>query len=87
MADRERNFDFIASNSPWAALGTDEKIASVELQLKRFPESGRPGRAPRTRELIVHDTPYIVVYEERPDMVVVLRVIHGAQKWPPADLT
>lgn len=86
MADRERNFDFIANDSPWAALAIDEKIASVELQLTRFPASGRRGRALGTRELVVHDTPYIVVYEERADMVVVLRVIHGAQQWPPRDL-
>ena len=83
MADRESNFDFIASDSPLAALAVDEKVASVELQLTQFPHSGRKGRVQNTRELVIHDTPYIVVYEGRGDVVAVLRVIHGAQQWPP----
>lgn len=83
VADREQIFEFIATDSPQAALAVDEKIAAATLQLSRFPDSGRKGRVAGTRELVVHDTPYIVVYEVRTDLVVVLRVIHGAQRWPP----
>lgn len=83
MADRERHFDFIADASPWSALAVDERIGAVESQLTQFPESGRRGRVPGTRELVVHHTPFVVVYDIREDMIVVLRVIHGAQQWPP----
>lgn len=83
MADRERHFDFIANESPWAALAMDERVAAVELKLAQFPKSGRRGRMRRTRELVVQDTPFIIVYEVRDDVIAILRVIHGAQRWPP----
>lgn len=48
----------------------------------RFPLSGRLGRVPGTRELVIHHTPYIAVYAVDDSVVRVLRVIHGAQQWP-----
>jgi toxin ParE1/3/4 len=47
-----------------------------------FPESGRPGRLPGTRELIVGRTPYLVAYRIEGDTVEILRVIHSRQRWP-----
>jgi toxin ParE1/3/4 len=44
---------------------------------------GRIGRVPGTRELIVGGTPWIIVYRVRADAVEIIRVLHGAQKWPP----
>jgi toxin ParE1/3/4 len=43
---------------------------------------GRIGRVPLTRELIVGGTPWIVVYRVR-SAVEIIRVLHGAQAWPP----
>ena len=43
----------------------------------------RPGRVQGTRELVVPATPFIVVYRIEATGVVILRVLHGAQKWPP----
>jgi len=40
------------------------------------------GRVAGTRELVVVGTPYIVVYRIEPAAVVILRVLHGAQRWP-----
>jgi toxin ParE1/3/4 len=37
---------------------------------------------PETRELVVSGTPYIVVYLISDD-VELIRVLHGAQQWPP----
>ena len=57
----------------------------IERQIERlrdFPRSGRIGRMPETRELVVSGTPYIVVYLVSDD-VELIRVLHGAQKWPP----
>jgi len=56
--------------------------------LSTFPGRGRPGRAAGTRELVLSNLPYIVVYrlEELPSgarQVEVLRVLHGHQQWPP----
>jgi toxin ParE1/3/4 len=42
------------------------------------------GRVRGTRQLIVVGTPYVVVYRIEPASVVILRVLHGAQRWPPS---
>jgi toxin ParE1/3/4 len=38
-----------------------------------------------TRELFVGGTPYLVVYTADVATVAILRVLHGARKWPPMD--
>ncbi|MGB8479497.1 MAG: type II toxin-antitoxin system RelE/ParE family toxin [Acidobacteriaceae bacterium] len=35
-----------------------------------------------TRELVIHRTPYIAVYLITDDSLRILRVLHGAQRWP-----
>jgi toxin ParE1/3/4 len=52
-----------------------------------FTEAGRPGRKRGTRELVISRTPLVVVYRIRPKMqrIEILRVLHGAQRWPPLD--
>jgi toxin ParE1/3/4 len=48
--------------------------------------SGRRGKVPGTRELLVQRTPYVAIYELRGDLVFILRIIHGGQQWPPKGL-
>ncbi len=84
LADREGIFDYIEAESPRAAIAVDERIASQVEGLIMFPETGRPGRVPGTRELIIHRTPYLVVYRVLDDTVRILRVLHGSQQWPDA---
>lgn len=50
--------------------------------LRRYPFSGRPGDREGTRELVVSQTPYIVVYRLIEDKAIqVLHIWHGAQDW------
>ena len=60
-----------------------DAIEAAVSRLADFPESARPGRVPGTRELVVPATPFIVVYRIEATDVVILRILHGAQKWPP----
>jgi len=46
------------------------------------PGIGRPGRVPDTREWVMPHTPYIIAYRVEDETVVILRVLHGARKWP-----
>jgi toxin ParE1/3/4 len=80
--DREQIFDFIEANNVEAALALDERILEAIENLSRFPEMGRPGRVPKTRELVIVDTPYIAAYQVREASVLILRILHGAQLWP-----
>jgi toxin ParE1/3/4 len=34
------------------------------------------------RELVIPTLPYVMVYDVAGDSVRILRVLHGAQKWP-----
>ena len=57
-------------------------IRNIEELLSDNPNMGRAGRVPGTRELVVPRTPYIVPYRVRNNRIQVLRVYHGARKWP-----
>ena len=35
-----------------------------------------------TRELLVPGTPFILIYAVDQERLIILRVIHGARKWP-----
>jgi toxin ParE1/3/4 len=50
--------------------------------LFRFPESGRSGRKPETRELVFTGLPYVAIYRIAKNSVEILRILHGAQQWP-----
>lgn len=74
--------DYISDNNPDAAQALKEDI---EIKVSRLPENPklyRKGRVEGTREMLVRSN-YVVVYAEDPEAVTVLRVLHGAQQWPP----
>jgi toxin ParE1/3/4 len=50
--------------------------------LKTLPNRGRPGRIKKTRELLVPKLPYIIVYRVLQGGVAIVRILHGAQRWP-----
>lgn len=74
---------FIAAERPASAIRMARQISdTVETLLSENPEIGRPGRVRDTRELVVARTPFIVAYRIRPAVVEIVRVLHGAQRWP-----
>ena len=75
---------YISQDKPPAAERQVELILAAVTGLARFPHSGRPGRRAGTREFVVGQTPYLVPYRVRGDLVEVLRVLHGRQRWPDA---
>jgi toxin ParE1/3/4 len=48
------------------------------------PFMHRTGRAPGTREAVVHPN-YIVIYEVGSDSVTIRSVIHSRRQYPPGD--
>jgi toxin ParE1/3/4 len=82
----ERNRDdqiaYIAERNPWAAIDMGDAIEATMGHLIDHPHIGRPGRVKGTRELVVGATPYVIVYRVDPDAIVILRLLHGAQRWP-----
>lgn len=82
LADRDGIFTHIEADNPRAAIVIDERIAAAVRLLVDFPESGRPGRVFGTRELVISGTPYIAAYIVTENAIRILRVLHGAQRWP-----
>jgi toxin ParE1/3/4 len=76
-------YDFWARESSNAGAGTmlDRIFRAIEL-LERFPEAGRQGRVPGTRELVITPTPFLVAYRIRRDKIEILSLLHGGRKWP-----
>jgi addiction module RelE/StbE family toxin len=75
--------DYIAlSNSEEVATRITLQIVSSFQQLGAFPMSGRAGRVPGTRELVISNTPFIAAYAIEKARIVILAVYHSAQRWP-----
>ena len=77
LSDRDAIFTYIEADHPAAAVLIDERIVASTRRLLDFPASGRVGRIAGTRELVINGTPTITETTVR-----ILRVLHGAQKWP-----
>ena len=82
LADRTAIFDHGALNTPNTAAEQDDRIGRAIGRLSQFPHSGRAGRTPGTHELVIARTPYIAAYRIAGDLVIVLRILHGARRWP-----
>jgi addiction module RelE/StbE family toxin len=74
--------DYIAKDSPKAAQEVATRILEAVERLADYPNLGRPGRKPGTRELVVPHTPYVIPYRVRGERVEVIAVFHGSQRWP-----
>lgn len=82
LSDRDGIFTHIETDNPAGAIVVDERIVAATGRLRDFPESGRPGRVSGTRELVIVGTPYIAAYQLTEGTIRILRVLHGAQRWP-----
>ena len=76
--------DYLLHHNPAAAVEIEQRVQEAVAQLTAYPGLGRPGRVTGTRERVIADTPYIVVYRVRGHMLDILRVRHGARRWPEA---
>ncbi len=74
---------YITENDPDAARRVVLHIVqNIEQLLSDHPHMGRIGRLPGIRELVIPKTPYIVPYRLQRSTIQILRVYHGAQRWP-----
>lgn len=72
---------YLADRNPAAARRVMAAISVAASRLCDFPQLGRSGESPGTREWVVQGSPYIVVYQVDADReeIRVLGVFHGAQ--------
>jgi len=84
LRDLDNIGDFIAEDSPVAAIQVVGEIVRRAGLLADQPALGRPGRVPGTRELVISGLPFIVPYRVRHDAVELLSVMHTSRAWPRA---
>jgi addiction module RelE/StbE family toxin len=82
LSDRDGIFTHIEADNPSADITIDGRIVAAIGRLRDFPQSGRTGRLPGTRELVIVGTPYVAAYQLTNNTLRILRVLHGAQRWP-----
>jgi toxin ParE1/3/4 len=79
--DQAHDYITLSNSKAVVARGTMHVATSVQ-QLPTFPMSGRPGRVPGTRELVISNSPFVVAYSIEKERIVILALYHGAQQWP-----
>ncbi|GGF05813.1 hypothetical protein GCM10011611_09140 [Aliidongia dinghuensis] len=77
--DLDAIVDYVADEDPAAAEKIYRAIVATSRHLAGFPDSGRPGRLPDTREFPVPSQPYLIVYRAEAEVVTILAVFHGAR--------
>lgn len=80
--DLESLVSFIAEDSPQNAAMVLDRIEEQIKLLATQPQMGRPGRVPQTRELVVANTPFIIPYQVKGGVLIILRVYHSSRRWP-----
>lgn len=81
LQDRSDIWDYIALDSPRSAVKMDEIFSSAATRLADYPQIGRVGRVPGTRELVVHES-YCLIYEIEQENLWILALVHTARHWP-----
>ncbi len=82
VSDLEQIREYIAEDSPSAAGKVANRIKESVNRLIDFPLSGRAGRVPGTRELVIPGTSFIAAYTIQGDEIWIAAVLHGRQRWP-----
>jgi toxin ParE1/3/4 len=82
LRNLEQAHAHIAKDDPEAAIQTVLKIQAVVNRLAQFPLMGRVGRVEGTRELMIVNTPYFVIYGLKENTVEILRVLHTSRRYP-----
>lgn len=81
LADRDAIMDYIAEDSPAAALALDDDFEAKAEQARQHLHLYKTGRVPGTREVVVLPN-YVMAYRIHGDELTILRVLHARQQWP-----
>lgn len=80
--DRESQILCIAEQNRQAAVDSDDAIEHAARRLEEHRLVGRLGRVRGTREPPVAGTKFVLIYRVQADRITILRLLHGAQRWP-----
>jgi toxin ParE1/3/4 len=81
-ADLENISDYLFQNAPQRVTELIRGIYGAPARLLAFPHRGRAGKKEGTREHPLSPLPYVLVYKITGGVIYIVRILHGAQKWP-----
>jgi toxin ParE1/3/4 len=81
FADLVEAQTYISEENPIAAKKVAQKIWDASQKLAHNPEIGRIGHVDETREWVVDQTPYLIVYRIKNEKIEILRVWHSRRNW------
>jgi addiction module RelE/StbE family toxin len=82
VTDLERIANYLFEQTPDHAPELVLALYEAPSRLLTFSQRGRSGKKKGTRELVLSPLPYLVVYRVTGEIIEVVRILHGAQKWP-----
>jgi toxin ParE1/3/4 len=83
VADLQRISEYIEQDRSLETANRVSRVIYDAIQsLRIMPYRGRLGRLKDTRELVVRALPYIVIYQVFNERLLILNIVHGAQRWP-----
>jgi addiction module RelE/StbE family toxin len=71
---------YVARDKPEVAERLATRIVAMVEALKNHPHLGRVGTEPGIRELVIGNTPYIVLYRVQDQRVIISTIWHAAQR-------
>jgi toxin ParE1/3/4 len=82
LQNLEQAYAYTAQTDQSAAVQLVLKIQAASEKLASFPMLGKTGRVEGTRELVIANTPYILIYRIKGKSVIILRILHSSKKYP-----
>lgn len=82
LQNLEQAHAYTAQADQSAAVQLVLKIQAASEKLASFPMLGKTGRVEGTRELVIANTPYILIYRIKGKSVIILRILHSSKKYP-----
>ncbi|MFM9890983.1 MAG: type II toxin-antitoxin system RelE/ParE family toxin [Rickettsiales bacterium] len=82
LNDLESIADYIGCDNPQAAAKLLGKMHVLVYRLCDYPASGHAGRVAGTREAVLPQEQYTVVYRVAEDALEIIAVLHHARQWP-----
>lgn len=82
LPNLEQARNYVFQDNPTAAQELIIKIQNAANQLQNYPFMGKNGRVEGTKELIISNSPYILIYRIKEETVEVLRILHTSKFYP-----
>ncbi|MFM6845117.1 MAG: type II toxin-antitoxin system RelE/ParE family toxin [Dolichospermum sp.] len=82
LRNLEQARNYVFQENPTAAQELIIKIQNAANQLEKYPFMGKSGRVEGTKELIISNSPYMIIYRVKEESVEVLRILHTSKCYP-----